>query len=283
MSKKNQSGRLTDQHKESQGVVGIFGNEAKLHDSEVARVAYSILKVLEDEFPQLNFRFRQGVSKAEINASMQKIDRELGQTLFVSNSAIKPDGGLIEVMDDEEKWRIILVSEAKHQGKDIENLRAGKLVGKGDDQDLMVAGNAIERAHKNICEIANLMMGECYFPYVLFLEGSNFLTQDVVITRPNGSNYTLIYNLGSLNRLDRLTAANYGMPINTNLCKNKFIVINNLLIMLQAASIYTQGDGNAWAESEMRDIMLDIAKTALQMLGRDLFQQLTNQSNKADD
>lgn len=283
MSKKNQSRRLTDQHKESQGVVGIFGNEARLHDSEVARVAHSILKVLEDEFPQLNFRFRQGVSKAEINASMQKLDRELGQTLFVSNSTIKPDGGLIEVMDDEGKWRIILVSEAKHQGKDIENLRAGKLVGKGDDQDLMVAGNAIERAHKNICEIANLMMGESYFPYVLFLEGSNFLTQDVVITRPDGSKYTLIYNLGSLNRLDRLTAANYGMSINTNLCKNKFIIVNNLLIMLQAASIYTQGDGNAWVESEMRDIMLDIAKTALQMLGRDLFQQLTNQSNKTDD
>lgn len=279
MAKKNQSGRLTDQHKESQGVVGIFGKEAKLHDSEVARVAYATLKLLKDEFPQLNFRFRQGVSKGEINASMQKLDNELGQTLFVSNSAIKPDGGLIEVMDDEGRWRIILVSEAKHQGKDIENLRAGKLVGKADDQDLMVAGNAIERAHKNICEIANLMLGECYFPYVLFLEGSNFLTQNVVITRPDGSEFTLIYNLGSLNRL---TVANYGMPININLCKNKFISVNNLLIMLQSASIYTQGDGNAWEESEMKNIMLDIAKTALKMLGRDIFQQLTNLSNKTD-
>lgn len=32
MSKKNQSSRLTKQHKKAQGVVGIFGNEAKLHD-----------------------------------------------------------------------------------------------------------------------------------------------------------------------------------------------------------------------------------------------------------
>jgi len=30
MAKKNQSERLTNQHKESQGVVGIFGAEAKL-------------------------------------------------------------------------------------------------------------------------------------------------------------------------------------------------------------------------------------------------------------
>lgn len=32
MAKKNQSERLTNQHKESQGVVGIFGDEAKLQD-----------------------------------------------------------------------------------------------------------------------------------------------------------------------------------------------------------------------------------------------------------
>lgn len=33
MAKKNQSERLTVQHKESKGVVGIFCEEAKLHDS----------------------------------------------------------------------------------------------------------------------------------------------------------------------------------------------------------------------------------------------------------
>lgn len=43
----------------------------------------------------------------------------------------------------------------------------------------MVAGNAIERAYKNIREIANFMLMEQHFPYILFLEGSNFLTQDV--------------------------------------------------------------------------------------------------------
>ena len=117
-------------------------------------------------------------------------------------------------------------------------------MGKNNDQILMAAGNAIERAHKNICEIANFMLTEPYFPYILFLEGSNFLTQNIIIQRPNGSFYTIAYNDGTLNRLDRLTAANYGMPINTNLCENKFVAYNGLNIMLQAASIYTQGDGN---------------------------------------
>lgn len=90
----------------------------------------------------------------------------------------------------------------------------------------MPAGNVIERAYKNVKEIANYMLGESYFPYILFLEGTNFLTQNVNVTRPDGRIVTLVYNDGTLNRIDRLTAANYGMPINTNLCENRFVKSN---------------------------------------------------------
>lgn len=204
------------------------------------------------------------------------MDSELGQTLFVPNTNIIPDGGIIEVRDDYGEWRIILVSEAKYQGKDVENIKAGKLVGKNKNQDLMVAGNAIERAHKNISEIANLMLGESHFPYVLFLEGTNFLTETVIITRPDGREVILEYNSGSLNRLDRLTAANYGLPINTNLCKNKFVQHKDKTIMLQAASIYTQGKGERWKARQMYDVMLEIARTSLQVIYSDLFHQVSD-------
>ncbi len=275
MAKKNQSNRLTAQQKENLGAIGIFGDEAKSHDVLVGKISEKALKKLEKKYPKFEFRYRTSISKEEINKALQEVDKELGQTLFVHDSNIKPDGGLIEVKDDKGFWRVILVSEAKHQGKDIENIKNGILVGKNNDQDFMVAGNAIERSHKNISEIANLMLKEAYFPYVLFLEGSNFLTKNVVVTRPNGEKLTITYNTGSLNRLDRLTAANYGMPINTNLCKNKFVKSNNRMIMLQAASIYTQGDGGHWSEAKMLKIMIEIADTSIQMLASDLFLQLT--------
>ncbi len=275
MAKKKQSNRLSKQHKESHGVVGIFCKEALVHDLGVAKISRCVIENLKNEFPQLSFNYRQYISKKEINSSLQKIDKELGQTLFVPDAKIKPDGGIIEVKDDNNNWRVILVSEAKHQGKDIENIKCGKLVGKLNNQDLMVAGNAIERAHKNISEIANFMLAETYFPYVLFLEGSNFLTHDITVARPDGREVTLTYNSGTLNRLDRLTSANYGLPINTNLCKNKFVNCHGVNIMLQAASIYTQTEGERWKEKEMLEIMLDIAKTSLQMLARDLFKQIT--------
>ncbi len=246
MAKKNQSKRLTEQHKESKGVVGIFGEEAKLHDMTVGEISHLVIKQLEKEFPKLSFRYRTSIKKEEINEALRKLDPELGQTLFVENSSIIPDGGIIEVKDDAGEWRIVLVSEAKHQGKDIENIKEGKLVGKNKDQDLMAAGNAIERSHKNISEIANLMLSESHFPYILFLEGSNFLTETISITRPDGRIVVLEYNSGMLNRLDRLTSANYGMPINSNLCKNRFVKHKEKNIMLQATSIYTQGNGDRW-------------------------------------
>ena len=193
----------------------------------------------------------------------------------MSNSSIKPDGGIIEVQDDNGNWRIVLVSEAKHQGKDIENIKAGKLVGTKNNQDLMAAGNAIERSHKNISEIANLMLSESHFPYVLFLEGSNFLTETISIERPDGRIVKLEYNSGMLNRLDRLTSANYGMPINTNLCENKFVKNVDKTIMLQATSIYTQGNGEKWDAKEMFDIMTEVSKSSLRVLGSEIFNQIT--------
>ena len=96
------------------------------------------------------------------------------------------------------------------------------------------------------------------------------------IVRPDGRVVVLEYNSGMLNRLDRLTAANYGMPINTNLCSNKFIHHNDRTIMLQAASIYTQGNGDRWRAEDMYDIMMEIASTSIRMLFSDLFHQITN-------
>lgn len=275
MSKKGQTRRLTDQHKKSKGVVGIFGKNAKRHDLSVGDISKLVLKKLNNKYPTLKFRYRTRLSKEEINNTLNKIDSYLGQSLFVKNASIKPDGGLVEVKDDNDKWRLILVSEAKYQGKDIDNIKAGKLVGKNNDQDLMAAGNAIERSHKNISEIANYMLTESHFPYIIFLEGSNFLTETIKVERPDGRIVTLEYNSGMLNRLDRLSAANYGMPFNVNLCKNRFVSYDDKTVMLQAASMYTTGNGSRWEPENMFEIMLDVAETSLQLLGKDIFKQIT--------
>lgn len=263
--KKKQTKRLTEQHKKSEGAKGIFGESAQQHDFSVNDVSKSALDTLREEFPKLEFRYRNQIEKSEINKKLQKVDPRLGVTIFVGKSKIRPDGGIIEVKDDKGDWRIILVSEAKHQGKDIDNILAGILVGKNKNQDLMVAGNAIERSHKNINEIRNVMVDEKHFPYVLFLQGSNFLTEGMTLKRPDGREINLKHDVGSLNRIDRLTAANYSLPINQNSCENIFISVNGQMVMLQAVSIYTSA--KAWEIKDMLQIMINIATTSLRVLG----------------
>ncbi len=54
--KKKQSGRLTEQHKKNQGVIGIFGKEAQKHDKEVYSNSKITMKKLEEQYPMLTFR-----------------------------------------------------------------------------------------------------------------------------------------------------------------------------------------------------------------------------------
>ena len=46
MAEKNQSKRLANQHKKSQGVVGIFGTDAKSHDITVGNISQLVIKNL---------------------------------------------------------------------------------------------------------------------------------------------------------------------------------------------------------------------------------------------
>ena len=108
--KKNtgQSLRLGIQHELAGGPVGIFGKEAKRHDLSIRNVMKLIFVSLKNSNPALSFRHRNEIPKQEINRRMQEIDSSLGKVLFVQNSNIKPDGGVIEVLDNKGKCRIIL-------------------------------------------------------------------------------------------------------------------------------------------------------------------------------
>lgn len=265
---KGQQLRLSIQQKLGGGPLTIFGAAALKHDLSIREVSAGVLVALSEKYPDFEFRQRERLSKAEINEKLASIDARLGQTLFVGSSSIKPDGAITEVKDKNGKWRVILVGESKHQGNDIEKITAGEKVGKGKDQDFMVAGNAIERVHKNILEIRNFMIDEVYFPYVVFLQGSNFATESFDINCIDGRIVKVVHNSGMLNRIDRVTASSFGRTINQNYCENIFVNAGGRELMLQTASLYFQA--NEWGDKEMAAIMLEVAETAIAMLHGDL-------------
>lgn len=78
-----------------------------------------------------------------------------------------------------DEWRIVLVSEAKHQGKDIENIKKGLQVGTADNQDLMAAEMLLKGRIKTyqkllILCLPNLTFLMFVFGRFKFLDKNNF-------------------------------------------------------------------------------------------------------------
>jgi type II restriction enzyme len=265
---KGQALRLSIQQELGGGPLTIFGAAAQKQDLSMREVTAGVLIKLAEEFPNLEFQLRTSLSKREINAKLSGFDPRLGQALFVESASIRPDGGVTEVKDRHGKWRVILVGEAKHQGNDVEKIRAGVLQGKNKTQDLMAAGNAIERMHKNVLELRNFMLDEKHFPYVVFLQGSNFATESFEVTRPDGRVVKIVHDSGRLNRIDRLTASSLSREINQNYCENITVRAGGFDHMFQIASLYCQA--LPWEVKDMADRMLDVARTSLRVLGDEL-------------
>tara|TARA_Y100000589_G_C27168981_1_gene635865 strand:+ start:1386 stop:2276 length:891 start_codon:yes stop_codon:yes gene_type:complete len=274
---KGQAARLSKQHVKAGGAAGIWSEEAFSHDGNIRDAAEMVFNEISKKCPGRKFRQRKTIPKSEIHQRLRKIDSRLGNELFVSTASIKPDGRVLEVQDNNGNWRVILIGESKHQGNDIANIKAGKRTADVEKkgQYVMAAGNAIERVHKNIQEAKNFMLNERHFPYAVFLQGSNFAVETVKVTWPRGPVIEIAPHDSNLNRIDRVTAANYGMPINKNYCKNIIIDVNGANIMLQSASIFARHD--LWPLKEMCQIMWDIAITSLNLLDDDIPSCLTTE------
>ncbi len=265
---KGQALRLSVQQELGGGPLSIFGTAAQKHDLAIRDVAAGVLIKLAEEFPNLEFRQRASLTKKEINEKLRSFDPRLGRALFVESASIRPDGGITEVLDRRGNWRVVLVGESKHQGNDVENILAGILQGKNKDQDFMAAGNAIERMHKNVLELRNYMLDEKHFPYVVFLQGSNFATESFELKRPDGRVVKVVHDSGLLNRIDRVTASSLAREINQNYCENIVVRTGNFDHMFQIASLYCKAA--PWKAGEMATVMLDVARTSLKVIDGDL-------------
>lgn len=270
LKSKGQSDRLSAQHLKSGGVEGIFGKEARKLDGDIKPVIDAVANALQEEFPSLEFRVRHSIPKAEIHEKLNEVDNRLGVNLFVKSASIRPDGKVTEVKDMNGRWRVVLVGECKYQGKDIQNVQAGERTKVMEErgQYVMPAGNAIERVHKNIQEIKNYMIQEDHFPYVVFLQGSNFVTEPVDLSWPDGTHVHISPSDPNLNRIDRVTASNYGMKVNESRCKNLLVEYKGNRFSLPVASIYAQA--HVFSSEKMFEILMETALTSLEVLADEL-------------
>ena len=154
----SQSELLRKTHTELGGGRGIFTEHAKKLESNLATQVQNLICVLETLYPNIQFKWKQKLSKYEIS-------KEPNYKPHSKNSAVKPDGGILYAVIDGIEYPI-LVCEAKKQGTNDIRLDEGK--------KKQAKGNAIERAFKNFEEFRIYFEDYTYFPFGVFASGCDF-------------------------------------------------------------------------------------------------------------
>jgi type II restriction enzyme len=113
----------------------------QLHHAKTAKLA-DILSGLEADFPEVPF----GKVRPDTN--------------------MKPDGGILSVVDRDGHRHAILIVEVKNQGTNVQRVAEGL--------DEQAKGNAIERLGKNVIGFRTMLLTESIMPFVCFGYGCDF-------------------------------------------------------------------------------------------------------------
>lgn len=90
-------------------------------------------------------------------------------------SAMRPDGGILSLLDKNDQAFPILIAEKKNQGTNDLRAQEGKAK--------QARGNAIERLGKNVIGFRTAMKTESIFPFVCFGDGCDFSDDSSIIDR----------------------------------------------------------------------------------------------------
>jgi len=201
----------TSKKQEAEVIQALRAVEKKLHAKYNVRLhwkaqwfLYEIVSELRESFPKVDFSY-----------SFEK-------------SSLRPDGGVLSMVDASEKQHVILITEKKNQGTNAARLIEGLLK--------QAKGNAIERLGKNVIGLRTALLSEGIFPFVCFGDGCDFACDSSILDR-----VVTIAMFGRLNKTYLHPQGPHGE--------------------FQRGSFYFREA--EWKRDEMRDIMFDIASRSI--------------------
>lgn len=257
--------------------------DSKLQESEIVLAVGSAFNVIKSEFPNCRFSYmhKKGgwtaynsveyINHFHTKNNLDVIDPSTLDSID-SADGVSPDGGICFIESKSGFKHIILVSEAKHQGRHDgytpisdsgwakECLRNKKLDPNTpiEERPKQANGNAIERAFKNSNTFQGLTSIYGYFPYVVFCDGFDFRTiKDYSLF--SHQKYASKYNTDSPIRM-RLVSGNYFMPLNNTYVSGAKRGYSNVY----PASIYAQME--KWTHQEMVDVFVDVMRKSINHL-----------------
>lgn len=206
----------------------IKNKKSKHEDKKCKKVVSKVIKEIKKNM-NVELEWRSNIYLKYMVDTLRQVDKNIEFSDVKRTSNIRPDGGILYLLDKNKNKYIILISEMKSQGTNDARKKEGK-----SEQALE---NAVERLGKNVIGFRTLMHNEAIFPFVCFGDGCDFNDKKTIIDRVK-----IIAMFGK---------------VNETYLEN---VKSNNLYYNRGSYYFRVKD---WTEKEMFNIMYDIAERSI--------------------
>lgn len=219
----------------------VINLTSKTQETELGKALRAVERKLRKEFDQLHFHHARELPLEEIVEGLRQEFPDVDFTTPRKGTCMRPDGGILSVVDLEGDRHPILIPEVKNQGTNDVRAAEGK--------SRQASGNAIERLGKNVIGFRAAMLAEEIMPFVCFGYGCDFEAGSSIRDR--------VVTIAMFGPLNRISVMNEGEAKRFN--RGSFFFREK-----------------AWSERKMAEVMHEVARRSIDYyfakLGRDAFQ-----------
>ena len=153
----------------------VINRTSKKQEKDLDKAIKKAVDELGDKYPYLVFEHKTHVKLSDVVDRIAQSFPKVDTKYHFRNTSMRPDGGILYIVDKEGKKYPILISEKKNQGtNDIREL---------EGKPKQAKGNAIERLGKNVIGFRAMLADESIFPFVCFGDGCDFAEDSSILDR----------------------------------------------------------------------------------------------------
>jgi type II restriction enzyme len=152
----------------------VINTTSKKQEEALIRALHRVETGIAEKF-KVSLSWKQQWRLVEIVDDLKALFPDVDFNQPLSTSTMKPDGGILSIVDANGKSHPILITERKNQGTN--DLR------KAEGKEKQAKGNAVERLGKNVIGLKTAMLGSGIFPFVCFGDGCDFADSSSILDR----------------------------------------------------------------------------------------------------
>lgn len=153
----------------------IINATSKRQEKALDKSIKQVIERLYKEFPGIRLAHESQVFLHEVTALLKKSFPGLDFHFYHKTSSMRPDGGILYLLDKRSNRFPILIAEKKNQGTNDLRAEEGK--------QKQAKGNAIERLGKNVIGFRTALLNESIFPFICFGDGCDFSDDSSILDR----------------------------------------------------------------------------------------------------